>query len=321
MKQYLDIVRRVLAEGKVKHNRTGIDTLACPFITFSHNMEDGFPLLTTKKMGIRNVSAELEGFLRGITDKKWYQDRDCHVWDEWANPTTVRNMMKSLTDEQLDGFGGWEDDNVEHIKKLQKVCNDLGPIYGYQWRMFGENYGKQDFYDGDWAYESNGVKWGNDQLKGVLEKLKQNPNDRRMICSAWNPNQMDLMALPACTVLWNVVVIDGSIHLGWFQRSADVMLGIPYDVSSHAIILLLLAKYSGFKPGILHGTFADCHIYLNHVDGAKEQLEREPRPLPQCNIIGEPFDLASSDFVKWTYQDIEILNYNPHPKINFEVAV
>lgn len=321
MKSYLGIVEKVLAEGKRKENRTGIDTLACPFVTFSHDMDTGFPLLTTKKMGIKNVAVELEGFLRGITSKGWYQNRNCHIWDEWANPVAVRAIMDSLTDKELDEFGGWDKINSEHIKKLQKLCNDLGPVYGRQWRKYDEHYGKRDFYIGDWADEANGVKWGTDQLKLVLQTLKQNPNDRRMICSAWNPNQMGLMALPACTVLWDVVVIDKTLHLGWFQRSCDVMLGLPYDIASHAIILMLLAKYSGFKPGILHGTLADCHIYENHVIGAKEQLLRGPRPLSQCNIIGEPFDLTKQDIVQWTYNDIQLVNYNPHPKIEFEVAV
>lgn len=309
MRQYLRIVEEVLSAGKRKENRTGIDTLACPFITFRHDMSEGFPLLTTKKMGIKNVATELEGFLRGITSKKWYQDRGCHIWDEWANPQKVQDVVC-----------GQYDFEPSFIKEVQKNEDDLGPVYGRQWRKYDGHYGELP-YSGDWINEANGVYDGADQLKTILETLRQNPNDRRMICSAWNPNQMDQMALPACTVLWDVVVIGSKINIGWFQRSCDVMLGLPYDIASHAIILMLLAKYSGFEPGILHGTLADCHIYENHILGAKEQLLRGPRTLPQCNITTEPFDLGKQDIVIWTRDDIKLTNYNPHPKIEFEVAI
>lgn len=323
MKSYIDIVKKILAEGKNKSNRTGIDTIACPFVNFSHDISEGFPLLTTKKMGIKNITVELEGFLRGIPDKKWYQDRGCHVWDEWANPQKVQETFNYISREAKE-LSGWTDG--EYRKEIQLSETDLGPIYGYQWRKFGEQYGEVPIQEVDqWDIESwqeaNGLEYGSDQLKTILQTLKQNPNDRRMVCSAWNPNQMNMMALPACTVLWNVVVIDDTLNLGWFQRSCDVMLGLPYDIASHAIILLLLAKYSGLKPGILHGTLADCHIYKNHIENAKEQIKREIRPLPQCNITVDPFDLHSTDIVKWTHNDIKLENYVPHPKIEFEVAI
>jgi thymidylate synthase len=315
MKSYLDIVRRVLDKGYLKKNRTGVDALTIPFVHFEHEMSEGFPLLTTKKMGMKNIAVELEGFLRGITSKKWFQERGCTIWDEWANPMVVAQGL-------LDAKGA---DEAVIRKDLQQRLDDLGPIYGYQWRRYGLQY--PPFLENSVANgDQNGVafKDESDQFKTILTKLVQNPTDRRMVCCAWNPNQAHLQALPPCHILWNVVVINDTLNLGWYQRSCDLMLGVPYNIASYALLMKLLCKYSGLKEGVLSGTLADCHIYENHVDGAKEQISRESKSLPSLQITADqPFDLVAKelDHVKWTHKDFELTNYNPDPAIKFEIAI
>jgi len=312
MKAYLDIVERVLRKGKwkkpVRRNPDGSevvlphDTLALANQVFTHDMKDGFPLLTTKRMPIQTILVELQGFINGITSKKWYQDNGCKIWNEWANPEKITGQTR------------------EEKLTQQLVEDDLGPIYGYQWRHFGEHYG-QEPYEGEWAYESNGLKWGTDQLKEIVDRLHENPYDRRMVCSAWNPNQISKMALPPCHYAWNVTVIDDEINLFWAQRSCDLMLGVPFNIASYAALLTLLAKESGFKPGNLTGVLVDCHIYANQIPSAEEQIKREPRDLPQLEILDKP-DGSKFSIFNWTYAEHIIHNYNPHKKLSFgEVTV
>ena len=274
MKQYLDIVKDVLVYGCWKETRTGDRAITSFGQVFRHNMQDGFPLLTTKEMAYRSMWTELEGFIKGITSKKWYQDRGCNIWNEWSNP-------------------------------LNDNDNDLGPIYGYQWRRFNHVFDEDD----------DGCMQRYDQFDTILQTLKHNPDSRRMVCSAWNPIQADRMALPPCHVLWNVVVIEDRINLIWHQRSWDLMLGNPFNIASYATLLLLLAQESGLIPGILQGTFADCHIYENQIEGAKEQVLREPRDLPTVDLG------RFACIYDWSSQHTTIDHYNPHPKINFPVAV
>ena len=274
MKQYLDIVNNVLEHGQWKETRTGCRALTTFGEVFRHNMNDGFPLLTTKTMAVKTMWTELEGFIKGIVSKKWYQDRDCNIWNEWSNP-------------------------------LGNSDDDLGPIYGYQWRRFNHVYDEND----------DGCLTRYDQLQQIIKTLKTNANSRRMVCSAWNPIQIDRMALPPCHVLWNVVVIQDKINLVWNQRSCDVMLGIPFNIASHATLLLLLAKEANLTPGVLQGTFADCHIYENHTEGAEEQILRNPNPLPTVNVGDFPC------IYDWNSSDAILNNYHPHSKINFPIAV
>ena len=274
MKQYLNIVHDVLERGCWKETRTGDRALTSFGQVFRHDMQHGFPLLTTKEMAYRSMWTELEGFIRGITSKKWYQDRGCNIWNEWSNP-------------------------------LNNDDNDLGPIYGYQWRRFNQVFDEND----------DGCLDQYDQFDNILNTLKDNPDSRRMVCSAWNPIQVDRMALPPCHVLWNVVVIQDRINLIWHQRSCDLMLGIPFNIASYATLLLLLAKESELTPGVLQGTFADCHIYENQIEGAKEQVLREPRGLPTVDLG------RFSSIYDWGSQHATIDHYSPHPKINFPVAV
>lgn len=290
MKAYLDIVKKVLNKGEVKENRTGIDTLAIAGAIFEHDMSRGFPLLTTKKMPFRLIASELEFFIKGKTDKQWLIDNNNHIWDEWANPKKAP-------------YG-----HDEAAKQKMITERDLGAIYGFQWRHFNASY---ENYDSD--YTNKGV----DQLKNLVETLKKNPNDRRMLVMTWNPSMLDEMALPPCHYGFQVTVINKRLNLMWNQRSVDTMLGLPFNIASYGLLLHLLAKESGFKEGKLIGFLGDVHIYKNHIEGAEEQLKRDPDQyeLPQ---------IKTSNFTSiftWKYQDSEVENYKSYPRIKFDIAV
>lgn len=289
MKQYLEIVKTILENGELKHNRTGIDTIAIAGAMFEHDMSLGFPLLTTKKMPFKMAATELEFFIKGITDKKWLQERGNHIWDEWASPMKIY-------------YG-----NDEETKAKMKNERDLGPIYGFQWRHFDADYKGYD------AEHSGGI----DQLKRVVETLKTNPDDRRMIVSAWNPRKINEMALPPCHYGFQVTVINGKLNFLWNQRSVDTMLGLPFNIASYAILLHLLAKEAGLQEGKLVGFLADTHIYVNHVAGAKEQLARDANFYPLPRIETDNF----TSIFDWRAEDTKLINYQSYPKISFEIAV
>lgn len=243
MKSYLDALKTVLEEGELTPNRTGVAAYVYPHLTIRHDMKHGFPLLTTKKMAWKSIKVELEFFIKGLTDKKWLQERGCHIWDEWCNPSKI---PVGLPDDAR--------------KKFQLEEPDLGKVYGYMWRKF------------------NGFT---DQLAEIVHDLKNNPTSRQMVCSAWNPTYKYEQALPPCHVMWHVFVTNNKLHLSWFQRSCDFFLGVPFNLASYALLLHLLCKESGLEPGIVTGFFSNAHIYENHVDAVKEQLKREPFSLPQ----------------------------------------
>ncbi|MFC1685839.1 thymidylate synthase [Nanoarchaeota archaeon] len=288
MKQYLGLVDKILKDGVRKENRTGVDAITIAGHMFEHDMEKGFPLLTTKKMYWKGVRVELEGFIKGITDKKWYQDRKCHIWNEWANPKKAP-------------YG-----HDEESKLKMKEERDLGPIYGFQWRHFGAEY---DNYDSDYKGK------GNDQLASVVKKLKDNPQDRRMIVSAWNPVAIPQMALPPCHYAFQVTTTGDKLNLAWNQRSVDTPLGLPFNIASYALLLHLLAKDSGFKEGKLTGFLMDTHIYVNQIDRLKEQLDRKPYPLPKI----ETEDFTS--IFDWDHSKTKRADYKSHPKLEFPLAV
>ena len=341
MKQYIDIVKHVLENGKEKspvrkNHQTGkwepvdggVKTLACPNVVFSHNMSEGFPLLTTKKMAWRSIRVELEGFIKGVTSKQWYKDRKCNFWNEWANPQEVdkglREWSRAMNDcDAYDHFT--EEECFNHLvdneikKQCQEKLDDLGPVYGYSWRSFDQHYDIDDtnWYD-TYKEDPNGVYKGTDQLKNIVDALKNNPMDRRMVCSAWNPNQIHMMALPPCHYSWNVTVIGDELNLFWAQRSCDLLLGVPANIASYGLLLCLLAKVGGFKRGNLSGMLVDCHIYENQIDTAKEQITRDPRTLPNLEIpdnIMEKDDITHFDIFQWEWRDVELTNYNPHPAL------
>jgi thymidylate synthase len=290
MQAYLDIVRHILEHGERKENRTGTDTIAIAGAMFEHDMSKGFPMLTTKKVPFKAVASELEFFIKGLTDKQWLQDKKNHIWDEWANP---RLAAYGLDDES---------------KLRMRNERDLGAIYGFQWRHFGATYR---------GYAENYSGQGVDQLKNVVDKLKSNPNDRRMIVSAWNPLALGEMGLPPCHYAFQVTVINGKLNLLWNQRSVDTMLGLPFNIASYALMLHLLAKESGLQEGKLVGFLADTHIYVDHIAGAKEQLTRDPNTYPLPTLQTENF----TSIFDWKCEDSQVLNYQSYPKIEFPIAV
>lgn len=288
MDAYKEIVNKVLTQGILKENRTGINTIAVPGAMFEHDMADGFPLLTTKYVPFRLVASELEFFIRGITDKEWLQQRNNHIWDEWCSSLKVP-------------YG-----NDEETKEKMLRERELGPIYGFQWRHFGAAYT---------GFDQPPKTPGVDQLKRLVHQLKTNPEDRRMIVSAWNPAALDIMALPPCHYGFQVTVGGGKLNLMWNQRSVDTALGLPFNIASYGLLLTLLAKEAGVEPGRLIGFLGDTHIYENHVDGLKKQLKNSPLPLPTVETA------PLSSIFDWQYTDSSVQDYQHHGAIKFEIAV
>lgn len=293
MKTYLNILQKIVDEGVWKQNRTGIKTKSITGYMFEHNMKDGFPALTTKKLAFKTMAVELEGFIKGITSKKWYQDRGCHIWDHWCNPMKVP-------------YG-----NDEETKAKMKAEDDLGNIYGYQWRNW--------FGGFVWNKNGDGSTFGTqkmiDQFVGMIEKLKKNPLDRRNIVMAWNPAELDQMALVPCHYSFQVLSDGTNVDLLWNQRSCDVPIGIPFNIASYALLLELIGKETGLIPNKLIGFLADVHIYENQYDTVLEQLKREPLPLPKLELPG------FTNIFDWTHEQAKLVDYNHHGKLDYPVAV
>ena len=321
MKAYLDILDNCLNKGTLSDNRTGIKTIRIPWgATFEHDMATGFPLITTKKMGLKNIATELEFFIKGYTDKKWLQDNKCHIWDEWSNQYCWQNLYDDIKYklEQNNNFAP----NEEILKQLQNTFaeagRDLGPIYGWQWRHFGGEY--------RWNPEKptenfNRKRPGIDQLAKVIKTARNDPNNRRLIVSAWNPMDQDKMALPPCHVMHQILIHDGKLNLIWTQRSCDMFLGVPYNIASYALLLLLYTKELGCKPGILRGELHDVHIYENHIPQVKEQLKREPYKLPTVSINDYSWQLPNKGMLDWSATNgFTLKDYICHEKLTGEVA-
>lgn len=264
MKQYLDILDRILREGTQKGDRTGTGTISIFGTQSRYNLEDGFPLLTTKKLHLKSIIYELLWFLKGDTNVKYLQDNGVRIWNEWA------------------------DENGE-----------LGPVYGHQWRSWPD-------------YNGGAI----DQISQVVDQLKHNPDSRRMIVSAWNVAEVNEMALPPCHTIFQFYVADGRLSLQLYQRSADTFLGVPFNIASYALLLQMMAQVTGLKPGDFIHTTGDTHLYLNHLDQARLQLTRSPRPLPVMKI--NPDVKSIFDF---QYEDFQLEGYDPYPHIKAEVSV
>ena len=264
MKQYLELLQRVQAEGVFKGDRTGTGTTSIFGHQMRFDMADGFPLLTTKKLHIKSIVHELLWFLKGDTNVKYLQDNGVRIWNEWA------------------------DEN-----------GDLGHIYGYQWRSWPD-------------YKGGSI----DQISEVIEQIKSNPNSRRLIVSAWNVADIDNMNLPPCHAFFQFYVADGKLSLQLYQRSADIFLGVPFNIASYALLLHMVAQVTGLEPGTFVHTLGDAHIYSNHKDQIELQLTREPRKLPRLKINPEVKDIFDFKF-----EDFEIVDYDPHPHIAGVVAV
>jgi len=294
--QYFDLLNKILTEGKWKGNRTGVDCSTIAGFMFEHDMAEGFPLLTSRKLPFKSTKVELEFFIKGLSSKKWLQDRGCHYWDGWCNP-------------QLVPYG-----NDDVTKAKMAAQDDLGTIYGYLWRNWPTNeidYSAAVLDTNPPQYTYKTI----DQLRGIVDTLKKNPSDRRMICSAWNPSVLKTAALPSCHYGFQVTVIDGYLNLAWNQRSCDSYLGIPANISSYALLLHLLAKESGLKEGKLIGFLMDTHLYETHLEQAKELLTRTIYKLPTVNT-----DKFTSIF-EWKYTDTELINYQSGPVLTAPVAI
>jgi len=300
MLNYHKIVEEILDKGYDKDTRAG-STLALPSVYWEHEMADGFPLLTTRKMPIKSIAVELEGFIKGITSKAWYQERGCRFWDNWCNPKALEKHLSVGCD--------------KHESVCQNDIDDLGPLgYSFQMRRFGEA----------WDEDDGGSLKGFDQLADVVKKLKESPNDRRMIVSYWNPPQLDRMALPPCTVCWGVTVMGGKLNLSWFQRSCDWMIGGACDIASMALLQTLLCVETGLFIGKLSALFLDCHIYKNHIESAEILLSRNPLKLPYLGVktsdnIDPTYKFSIFD---WTHKDFTLYDYDPHEKLDIgQIAI
>jgi thymidylate synthase len=264
MRQYLDLMERVLEEGVEKTDRTGTGTRSIFGYQMRFDLANGFPLVTTKKLHVKSIIYELLWFLRGDTNVEYLHDHGVTIWDEWADQN-----------------------------------GDLGPIYGRQWRSWPAPDGRSI-----------------DQMKEAVETIQRNPDSRRILVTAWNPADLPKMALSPCHCLFQFYVADGRLSCQLYQRSADVFLGVPFNIASYALLTLAVAQVTGLKPGAFIHTFGDAHLYLTHLDHARLQLTRKPRPLPRLRI-----NPAVNDLFALRYEDFSLEGYDPHPHIKAAVAV
>lgn len=288
MKQYLDLCRHVLENGTHKDDRTGTGTTSLFGYQARYNLEEGFPLLTTKRVYLRAILHELLWFVSGDTNIKYLVDNDVKIWNEW--PYEAFKKSADYQGESLDEF-------VQKIKEsdaFAKKHGNLGPVYGKQWRNF------------------NGV----DQLLNVIEDIKNNPNSRRLIVNAWNPAELKDMALPPCHMMFHFYVNEGKLSLQLYQRSADIFLGVPFNIASYALLLMMVAQVTDLKPYEFIHTLGDAHIYDNHIDQINLQLSREPRRLPTMNL-----NPKIKNILDFKFEDFELTDYNPHKGIKGAVAV
>jgi len=264
VRQYHDLLRLVLDEGRPRSDRTGTGTLSIFGAQTRFDLREKFPLLTTKKLHIKSIIYELLWFLRGDTNVRYLNEHGVTIWDEWAD---------------------------EH--------GDLGRVYGAQWR--------------DWRGH-NGTRM--DQIDQVIAQIKSNPQSRRLIVTAWNPAEIDKMALPACHVLFQFYIQDGDLSCQLYQRSADLFLGVPFNIASYSLLTLMVAQVCDLKPGDFVHTFGDLHLYRNHLEQAREQLSRDCRSLPRMKL-----NPAAKDIHDFQFEDFELVGYDPHPSIKAPIAV
>lgn len=264
MIQYHDLMRHVLEHGSKKDDRTGTGTLSIFGYQMRFDLNEGFPLVTTKKLHLKSIIYELLWFLKGETNVRFLNDHGVTIWDDWADAN-----------------------------------GDLGPVYGAQWRS--------------WRAVDGRVI---DQISQVIDQIQTNPDSRRMIVSAWNVGELDRMALLPCHALFQFYVVDGRLSCQLYQRSADIFLGVPFNIASYALLTMMIAQVCGLRPGEFIHTFGDAHLYFNHLEQARLQLNREPYPLPEMKI-----NPAIKNIFEFTYEDFELVGYQSHPHIKAQVAV
>ena len=288
MKQYIDLCNYILNNGVKKDDRTGTGTISVFGYQMRFNLGEGFPLLTTKKVHLKSIIHELLWFISGSTNIKYLVDNDVRIWNDW--PYDLYKKSPDFQGEIIEEFAA----KIKESDEFAKKYGNLGPVYGKQWRDF------------------NGV----DQLSNLIEQIKTNPNSRRLIISAWNPAEVDKMALPPCHSFMQFYVAEGKLSCQLYQRSADVFLGVPFNIASYALFTMMIAQVCGLEPGDFVHTLGDAHIYLNHLDQVNKQIKRSLRPLPKMVI--NPNVKSIFDF---KYEDFTLLNYNPHSGIKGKVAV
>ena len=288
VKQYLDLLKTILEKGSKKGDRTGTGTISYFGYQMRFDLEDGFPLLTTKRVHLKSIIHELLWFIKGDTNIKYLVDNDVRIWNDW--PYAEYQKSNEFKGETIEEFAQKIKESTEFAKKW----GNCGPIYGKQWRNFG----------------------GVDQLENLIHDIKTNPNSRRLIISAWNPTEVQSMVLPPCHCFMQFYVNDGKLSCQLYQRSADVFLGVPFNIASYALFTMMIAQVCDLKPGVFVHTLGDAHIYNNLIEQVNLQLTREPRELPTMKI--NPNVKSIYDF---KYEDFELENYNPYKGIKGKVSV
>lgn len=288
MKQYIDLCKYILENGVKKEDRTGTGTISTFGYQMQFDLSEGFPLLTTKKVHLKSIIHELLWFISGSTNIKYLVDNDVRIWNEW--PYEIYKKSSEFQNETIDEYVAKIKEDAEFAKKW----GNLGPVYGKQWRDFG----------------------GVDQLADLIEQIKTNPNSRRLIISAWNPSEVKDMALPPCHAFMQFYVSEGKLSCQLYQRSADVFLGVPFNIASYALFTMMIAQVCNLKPGKFVHTLGDAHIYLNHLEQINKQINRSLRKLP--TMVINPNVKSIFDF---KYEDFELKDYNPHSGLKGKVAV
>jgi thymidylate synthase len=288
LKQYIELCKTILEKGHKKEDRTGTGTISLFGYQMRFDLNEGFPLLTTKKVHLKSVIHELLWFISGSTNIKYLVDNDVRIWNDW--PYKAYQESSEFKGETIEEFA----QKIKESDEFAKKWGNLGPVYGKQWRVF------------------NGV----DQLKGLIDEIKRNPNSRRLILSAWNPKDVPDMALPPCHCLVQFYVNDGKLSCQLYQRSADVFLGVPFNIASYSLLTMMIAQECNLGLGDFVHTLGDAHIYLNHVEQVEKQIKRSLRPLPKMHL--NPNVKSVFDF---KYEDFELTDYNPHSGLKGKVAV
>jgi len=298
MKQYLNLLQKIMDEGVDKGDRTGVGTRSIFGAQLRFDLSKGFPLLTTKKVFLKGIIHELMWFVRGDTNIRYLVENGVNIWNEWPFQSYLE---KNNLDKKYPKYTEeWKEEMNKYITQVKedeefaKKWGDLGHVYGKQWRNFG----------------------GVDQLMDIIERIKNNPNDRRMIVSAWNPPEIPKMALPPCHCFYQFYVADGKLSLQMYQRSCDTFLGVPFNIASYSLLLIMIAQVVGLEPGEFVHTMGDTHLYSNHFEQVKKQLSRDPRELPKMKINKEVKDIE-----EFKYEDFELVGYDPYPGIKAPIAV
>jgi thymidylate synthase len=305
MRQYLELLEDIKQNGVRKSNRTGTDQIGVFGRQLRFDLSRGFPAMTTKKLFMRGIIHELIWFLKGSTNIKYLVDNDIHIWDEWPYRHYLMEQDKRLPDSASQD---WKEgikqftDKIKNDDKFAKQWGELGPVYGYQWR--------------NWPTPDGGHI---DQIAKAIDLIKNTPDSRRIIVSAWNTADIDEMSkagIPPCHLLFQFYVANGKLSCQMYQRSADTFLGVPFNIASYSLLTMMMAQVTGLKPGDFVHTFGDTHLYVNHLEQVEKQLSREPKKLPAMKI--NPKVKSIDDF---KFEDFELVGYDPHPAISAPIAV